>query len=87
MVISNVTKLVVFVSDYAVKTAIPLKDAFGDSFIQGSVESLDMEGKKVVITGGKVIEFTHCVIAVGSLGPVPARTEKVNFYIPKELMG
>jgi len=64
--------------DYAVKTAIPLKDAFGDSFIQGSVESLDMEGKKVVITGGKVIEFTHCVIAVGSLGPVPARTEKLS---------
>jgi len=64
--------------EYAVKTAIPLKDSFGDSFIQGSVESLVIEGKKVVLEGGKEVEFTHCVIAVGSLGPVPARTNKLT---------
>eukprot|EP00092_Neocalanus_flemingeri_P015668 GFUD01016959.1.p1 GENE.GFUD01016959.1~~GFUD01016959.1.p1 ORF type:complete len:376 (+),score=91.40 GFUD01016959.1:233-1360(+) len=63
--------------EYAVKTAIPLKDAFGESFIQGSVESLDMEEKKVTLEGGKEVVFTHCVIAVGSLGPVPARTQKL----------
>ena len=27
---------------------------------------------------GQELEFTHCVIAVGSLGPVPARTEQVE---------
>lgn len=62
--------------EFAPKTAIPLKDAFGDNFIQGNVESLDIEGKKIVLDGGREIEFTHCIIAVGSVGPVPARSEK-----------
>ena len=74
----NIKQFVVFIPEYAAKVAIPLQDAFGDSFIQGSVESLDIEGKKVVIEGGREIEFTHCVIAVGSLGTVPARSEMVG---------
>ena len=41
------------------------------------MESLDIEGKKIVLDGGREIEFTHCIIAVGSIGPVPARSEKV----------
>ena len=52
---------------------------FGDNFVQSSVESLDMEHNKVVLDGGREIMFSHCVIAVGSLGPVPARSEKVWF--------
>lgn len=64
--------------EFAPKVAIPLKDAFGDNFIQGSVESLDIEGKKIVLDGGREIEFTHCIIAVGSIGPVPARSEKLS---------
>jgi len=60
-----------------VKVAIPLREAFGASFVQGMVHSLHMESKKVVLACGKEIEFTHCIIAVGSLGPAPARSEKV----------
>ena len=44
-----------------------------------NVEHLDMEGKKVVLAGGREIKFSHCVIAVGSLGPAPARSDKVWF--------
>ena len=47
--------------------------------MQGNVEHLDMEGKKVVLAEGKEIKFSHCVIAVGSLGPAPARSDKVCF--------
>jgi len=62
------------------KVAIPLKDAFGDNFVQDNVEHLDMEGKKVVLAGGREIKFSHCVIAVGSLGPAPARSDKLTIY-------
>ena len=44
------------------------------------MESLDIEGKKIVLDGGREIDFTHCIIAVGSIGPVPARSEKVDLY-------
>lgn len=64
--------------EYGTKVAIPLKEAFGDSFIQGSVESLDIKSKRIVLHGGKELEFTHCIIAVGSLGPAPARSERVT---------
>jgi len=64
--------------DYAVKTAIPLEEAFGSSYVQGKVVSLSMEGKVVVLEGGREIPFTHCVIAVGSLGPHPARTKAIT---------
>ena len=47
--------------------------------MQDNVEQLDMEQKKVVLAGGREIMFSHCVIAVGSLGPAPARSNKVWF--------
>ena len=47
--------------------------------MQDNVEQLDMEQKKVVLAGGREIRFSHCVIAVGSLGPAPARSNKVWF--------
>ena len=49
--------------------------------MQDNVEHLDMERKKVVLAGGREIKFSHCVIAVGSLGPAPARSDKVWFGI------
>ena len=64
--------------DWVAKTAIPLKEAFGDNFVQGRVKSLDIEGKKVVLEAGQEISFSHCVISVGSLGPWPARSEVVT---------
>ena len=63
--------------DFVQKTGIPLKEAFGDSFIQDTVLKLDIEGMTVVLNSGKELKFTHCIIAVGSIGPSPARTEQV----------
>jgi len=60
------------------RTAIPLKEAFGDSFKQGRVVKLDVEKKLVTLETGEEIKFSHCVISVGSLGPVPARSEAVT---------
>ena len=65
--------------DWVLKTAIPLKEAFGDHYVQGRVRSLDAEARKVVLEeGGQEISFSHCVISVGSLGPWPARSEAVT---------
>ena len=64
--------------DWVAKTAIPLKEAFGDHYVQGRVRSLDTEARKVVLEGGQEISFSHCVISVGSLGPWPARSEAVT---------
>ena len=90
-------------SEYASKTAIPFREAFGDSFVQGSVVSLDLENHKAMLEGGKKffvvplfffldlepyhshwhvpgreIAWTHCLVAVGSLGPVPGRSQQVT---------
>ena len=46
-------------SEYTSKTAIPFREAFGDSFVQGSVVSLDLENHKAVLEGGKKFFFTH----------------------------
>lgn len=64
--------------EYGKKIAIPLKDAFGAQFIQANVNKIDAEGKKVVLESGEEFEFTHCVIAVGSLGPSPARSAQAT---------
>ena len=64
--------------DWVAKTAIPLKEAFGDHYVQGRVRSLDTEARKLVLEAGQEISFSHAVIAVGSLGPWPARSEVVT---------
>ena len=40
-------------SEYTSKTAIPFREAFGDSFVQGSVVSLDLQNHKAMLEGGK----------------------------------
>jgi len=60
------------------RTAIPLSEAFGSSYQQGRVVSLDTEGKVVTLEDGQRISFSHCVISVGSLGPHPARSTKIS---------
>jgi len=64
--------------EYASKTAIPFREAFGDSFVQGSVVSLDLENHKAMLEGGREIAWTHCLVAVGSLGPVPGRSQQLT---------
>jgi len=60
--------------EYTAKTAIPFREAFGDRFVQGSVLSLDLETCKAVLEGGREIAWSHCLVAVGSLGPLPGRS-------------
>ena len=61
-------------SEYTAKTAIPFREAFGDRFVQGSVLSLDVEKRKAVLEGGREVAWSHCLVAIGSLGPLPGRS-------------
>jgi len=64
--------------EYAPKVAIPLRQAFGENFIQANVQSIDTEGQKVLLEGGQELVYTHLIIAVGSLGPKPARSTQTT---------
>jgi len=66
------------VPDWVARTAIPLSEAFGSSYVQGRVVKLNPEEKMVSLEDGQNISFSHCVISVGSLGPRPARSTKVS---------
>ena len=48
-----------YYSEYTPKTAIPFREAFGDSFVQGSVVSLDLENHKAMLEGGTKFFLTH----------------------------
>ena len=80
-------------------TAIPFKDAYGDKFVQGKVVSLDVANKKVgpnfrflcppealqaALEGGGSLAWSHCLVAVGSLGPAPGRTQQLTVAGLKE---
>ena len=65
-------------SEYTAKTAIPFREAFGDRFVQGSVISLDVENRKALLEGGREIAWSHCLLAVGSLGPLPGRSQQLT---------
>lgn len=58
-------------SDYLPKIAIDFKKTFEDSFVQGTVASVDFENKKVTLESGESIQYTDLVFAVGSKGPFP----------------
>jgi len=64
--------------DWVARTAIPLREAFGSSYLQGRVVRLDPAERIVSLEDGQNISFSHCVISVGSLGPDPARSTKVS---------
>ena len=63
---------------WVARTAIPLNEAFGSSYLQGRAVALDQEEKVVTLEDGQRISFSHCVISVGSLGPHPARSCQVS---------
>jgi len=65
--------------DFTKQIAIPLKEAFGDSFVQGEVRGLNIETKKVSVGDGLAdLEYTHLVLAVGCAGSPPNKTEEVT---------
>ncbi len=61
-------------------TAIPLKKTFGDSFRQASVVAIDLGEKIARLDDGTEVRFTHLVLATGSEGDYPARTESKYVY-------
>jgi len=64
--------------DFLPKTAIDFKTSFGDSFVQGSVASVDFVNKKVVLESGDSLQYTDLVFAVGSKGPYPGTPNHTN---------
>ena len=53
---------------YVPKTAIPLKEAFGSSYVQGRVVSLDTEGRRVRLESCTVLYCTVLYCTVGEAG-------------------
>ena len=54
----------IYFADYVPKTAIPLKEAFGDRYVQGRVVSLDTEGRRVRLESCTVLYCTvlYCTV-------------------------
>ncbi|KAG8135300.1 hypothetical protein E2320_008326 [Naja naja] len=66
-------------SGFAKKTFISFSDTFKDSFQQGKVVEIDLEKHQVLLNDGKVLSFSHLILATGSEGPFPGKfNELVN---------
>ncbi|XP_059215796.1 ferroptosis suppressor protein 1-like [Centropristis striata] len=57
----------------AERTFIPYADTFGDSFVQGRVERVDVDRQTVVLDDGTEVGFSHLVLSTGSDGALPGR--------------
>ncbi|XP_033637576.1 apoptosis-inducing factor 2-like [Asterias rubens] len=57
------------------KTFIPYEPTFGESFKRGTVVSIDVKSKKVLLSGGESIFYDYLIIATGSQGPFPGNVE------------
>ena len=51
---------------WVARTAIPLEEAFGSSYLQGRAVALDQEEKVVTLEDGQRISFSHCVTSCQS---------------------
>ena len=67
-----------YILEYSKLTAIPLKDCLGDSYKQGKVASVDLEAKRATLEDGSTLDFSHMVLATGSTGVYPAKTDCKN---------
>ncbi|KAG7215006.1 hypothetical protein INR49_022896 [Caranx melampygus] len=65
---------------FAQRTFIPYAKTFGDSFVQGRVERVDAEGQKVVLQGGREIQFSHLILCTGTDGPFPGKFNTMASY-------
>ncbi|KAJ8030624.1 Apoptosis-inducing factor 2 [Holothuria leucospilota] len=55
------------------KILVPFAQAWGDSFKQGKVETVDPEKNVVILETGEEIPYDYVVIATGSSGPFPGK--------------
>ncbi|XP_069394189.1 LOW QUALITY PROTEIN: ferroptosis suppressor protein 1 [Paralichthys olivaceus] len=58
---------------FARRTFIPFADTFGDSFVQGRVERVDINRQTVVLQGGREVQFSHLILCTGTDGPFPGK--------------
>lgn len=63
------------VAGFAKKALIPLREVFGDSFEQGTVEKISPTAGQVVLSNGKEISYDYLVIATGTTGPFPGKLQ------------
>eukprot|EP00095_Tigriopus_kingsejongensis_P009078 maker-scaffold742_size103727-snap-gene-0.21 protein:Tk09078 transcript:maker-scaffold742_size103727-snap-gene-0.21-mRNA-1 annotation:"hypothetical protein BRAFLDRAFT_206528" len=61
--------------DFIQRTAIPFRASFGDNFVQEKVTDIQFESHTLTLEGGRSLSFSHLVVATGSSGPFPGRTE------------
>ncbi|NWI96968.1 AIFM2 factor, partial [Pitta sordida] len=64
-------------SGFAKKTFISYSVTFGDSFRQGKVVGIDTERKRVLLSDGEELHYSHLILATGSDGPFPGKFNKV----------
>ncbi|XP_030830622.1 apoptosis-inducing factor 2 [Strongylocentrotus purpuratus] len=60
---------------FAKRVLIPLKEVFGDSFEQDTVEKISPAAGQVVLSNGKEISYDYLVIATGTTGPFPGKLQ------------
>ncbi|XP_068423368.1 ferroptosis suppressor protein 1 [Clinocottus analis] len=65
---------------FARRTFIPYAKTFGDSFVQGRVQSVDTERQTVVLEGGREIQYSHLILCTGTDGVFPARFNTAASY-------
>ncbi|XP_047458442.1 apoptosis-inducing factor 2 [Mugil cephalus] len=65
---------------FAVRTFIPYAETFGESFVQGRVERVDTENQRVVLRGGREIQYSHLILCTGTDGPFPGKFNKEASY-------
>ncbi|KAM9700220.1 ferroptosis suppressor protein 1 isoform 4-T4 [Menidia menidia] len=58
---------------FARRTFIPYAETFGDAFVQGRVDRIDPDRQRVVLMGGRELQYSHLVLSTGSDGPFPGR--------------
>ena len=62
-------------SGFAAKTFIPLKQAFGENFVQDFVDDIDPKNRTVHLRRGNTLPYDALVIATGSSGPFPGKID------------
>lgn len=65
-------------ADFAPKCFIPYAETFGTHFVQGKLINVDPAAKKVELEGGKTLDYSVLVLATGTHGPLPFKTDEVS---------
>ncbi|XP_072246570.1 ferroptosis suppressor protein 1 [Leuresthes tenuis] len=58
---------------FAQRTFIPYAETFGHSFLQGRVDRVDTDGQRVVLQGGREVQYSHLILCTGTDGPFPGK--------------